>query len=327
MFPNWDDMSSDFILFTHGVLPSVPTRAQVLSYNTHFMGGLLVNSQKYGLMPWWDAALSWCDYATRQEAYRIKRLAGDTHCIVELPNGYPLYDEPEQFYSPDRFGPLDWTNGESSLTPDFINLIKEVIVNGFKFHIAMDERYDHSIKLIPLVANALASSGLTKYGCVMPGYDGVFYGWDPSQIVQWGSIARTINSDIYLGLEFNVGHIPLGEGGRDYQSGGRMENFDIIFGEFNSFVPNNGSAGDSFWQIVGRMVRPYNRPPDQPSWDDPSPPFYLVDSPRGQRYFVFFETGSPYDWVRCDPNNCNDLINSINSMRNYAAEAGCYFLG
>src|SRR5262249_19431160 len=156
---------------------------------TSFMGGIIIDSPVYGKMPWWDSALSWCDSVTRSLVYQAKKanqanLASgpETHCILEVPSGAPLYDENNQFYSPDKFGSLDWTAGLTHLSENFDNLLLEIIEQGFAVHIFMDENYDVSIQVIQLVAQRLKDLGLTKYCLVMPGYDGVFYGWTPQQI-------------------------------------------------------------------------------------------------------------------------------------------------
>jgi hypothetical protein len=59
------------------------------------------------------------------------------------------------------------------------------------------------------------------------------------------------------------------------------------------------------WQIAGRLLKPYHRPPDQPALDangnpnDPSPPFYLAPGTnRGPYFAIAFETWAPYSWVR-----------------------------
>ncbi len=280
-------------------IPPVPTRAAVCSVQLTFQG-LTVATTQYGVLPWFEAAMAWLSLpGDRQTVYRAKRAAGDTHCIVMVPNGPPLYDEVNQPYSPDRFGPLDWTNGETVMDPKFIALVTEIIQSGFTPLIFMDERQDHSIKILPLVLEALhgAAVDLTPYCVVLPGWDGVFYGWNPDDVVAWAALARAMVPTCYLGLEHNQGHIPLGEGGSDYQPGGRMNGFDVILGEYDGWLPN-GSPGDEVWQILGRMVSPYHRPPDQPSGDDPNPPFYLQPpSPRGPYYYCAFEFDE-YRWVR-----------------------------
>lgn len=302
--------------------PPIPSRAEVLSVNMHFRGGIIINSPIYGKMPWYPAALSWCDVATRILVYDAMRVAGDTHAIIQVPNGLPLYDEQGQFYSPDKFPALDWTNGETQITTQLGELVDEVIKQGFKFIINMDERFDHSIKIVQLVMRALTDQQLA-YGFIMPGYDGVFYGWQPIQVTNWASAARSIKPNCYLGIEHNVGHIPVGNGSVDYSPNGAMAGYDVILGEFADNLHQ-----DSTWQILGRMIRPYNRPNDQK--DDPNPPFYLMDSLRGARFYCAFETDNPYEWVRVDINNptaIQNQLNKIESERAYFKSLGCRFIG
>jgi hypothetical protein len=54
------------------------------------------------------------------------------------------------------------------------------------------------------------------------GFDGVFYGWDPAQGVAFARQVKDACPDCVLGIEFNSGHIPFGEGDSDYRPGGRM---------------------------------------------------------------------------------------------------------
>ena len=301
----------------------IPTREGVLGIGIHFRGGLIVNSPTYGKMPWWPPALAWLMQEDRQLVYEQLHIAGDTHCIIEVPNGYPLYDEGNQFYSPtpDKFPALDWTNNETVLDQKFSDLVNEVIEQGFKYIIAMDERVDHSMKIVQLVMNSLTETQL-KYGVVIPGYDSVFYGWQPSAIIEWASTARAIKPNCYLGIEFNTGHIPLGNGPADYELSGSMKDYDLILGEFPS-----PPVGDAVWQIVGRCVKPYNRPPEQIG--DNNPPFYLIDNIRGPRYFCAFETNYPYNWVRLDMNNQTAIDNMIEAIENERAsfkQLGCRFV-
>jgi hypothetical protein len=141
---------------------------------------------------------------------------------------------------------------------------------------------------------------------------------------------RALSGNCYLGIEHNQGHIPLGEGGDDYKPGGRMQNFDVIFGEFDD-SPDPNTGNDSIWQICGRMIRPYNRPPDQPGNDDPNPPFYMnYPNPRGQFYYVGFEYSfnfGAYAWVRVDMNNYVGLQNAIGIHRNYMKALGSKYNG
>lgn len=302
--------------------PPIPSRAEVLSVNMHFLGGLVVDSPVYGKMPWWDSCLSWCDPATRANAYVVKRAAADSHAIIHIPSGDPLYNEYGQFYSPDKFGALDWTNGLTALDSRFTDLVDEVIRAGFKFIILMDENEQKSPKIVKLVMQALSDLQV-QYGFAMPGYDGVFYVWQNESIMAWAAGARAIKLNCYLGLEHPPGKIPLGEGGQDYQPGGRMKDFDIVLGEFNSDLQQ-----DSTWQILGRMIKPYYRPPNQQG--DPNPPFYLVDCSRGPRFYNCFESDYPYYWVRVninDPASVSWMQSDINYERTYFRSLGAKYTG
>lgn len=292
-------------------LPPIPTREQVCGIRVTFQGQTVVTKQK-GVLPWWGAALPWLDLPEdRQAVYAVQHAAGDTHSIAGCPDGFPLYDEINQPYHAGAFPALDWTNGKGTapgleIGPKCIALIIEQIRAGFVPMIFCDERYEYAINQIQPLMRALKHSpvgDLTPYCLVLPGWDGVFYGWEPTtRIMLWASLAREISPNCYLGMMGNPGHIPLGEGGADFLPGGRMKDFDVIMHEFNDPPDDNPEHGDdTVWQILGRMVRPYHRPADQPANDDPTPPFYLVDSSRGPRFYCAFEFGAKfgeYGWVR-----------------------------
>jgi hypothetical protein len=93
-----------------------PTRDAMLSPRLTFQGSIFDTAQ-FGRLPGFEACLPWLTPADRQVVYAAKRAAGDTHCIITIPDGVPLYDEPNQAYSPDKFGPLDWTNGNTAIDP------------------------------------------------------------------------------------------------------------------------------------------------------------------------------------------------------------------
>jgi hypothetical protein len=292
--------------------PDAPTREQVLGVNLTFQG-LTVTTNQYGVLPWFEAALAWLTYDDRQRVYDAKHKVGDTHCIIQFPFG-DLYPEPNQPYN--QFPPLDWTNNYLNL----LNLGIEVIEHGFYPIIFPDERQDESLAQMQQIIKTLKD--IVPYCIFMTGWDGVFYGWEPSHVVipKWAATMRAINPNVYLGIEHNQGHIPLGEGGDDYLPNGNMKDFDVVFGEYDGWLPSN-SPGDEVWQILGRMIRPYNRPPDQPQGDDPNPPFYLVDSDRGPRYYCTFEFDE-YRWVR------NGVSASqISDERNYLKACGSKYTG
>jgi hypothetical protein len=305
----------------------LPAREEVLSVGMHFRGGIIIESSTYGNMPWWPAALSWLDSNERQLVYSAMRAAGDTHCLIEIPSGAPLYNEPNQFYSPSLFPALDWTNGFTAMSPLLGELVDEVIQEGFLFDITMSEPAPISQQIVQLVMNSLTSEQL-QYGFVVPGYDDVFYGWTNTDIIKWASLARAIKPQAYLGIQFNMGHIPLGGGPADYAVNGPMDGYDVILGSLPSLP---WSVANNNWQIIGRCVQPYIWPADEPQdYDSHPPPFYLTPNSRGNRFFCAFETGYPYNWVRVDMSSepaINAAINAIEAETKYFQSMGCQFVG
>jgi hypothetical protein len=278
--------------------PIIPTRDQVCAVRTSGMQGLYVQTRQFGRLPWWDAALAWLAADDRQAVYAAKRAAGDRHQLIELPCGPPLYDEGGQAYSPDKFGPLDWTRANTFIDPALPALVHEVLAARLLPVLFLggddgERGYPIAVRQLPLIVAALGD--LMRCVLVIPGWDGVFYGWTPEHIVAFGALFRSLCPAGYLGIEMSEGHIPLGEGPSDWTRTGRMKDYDVLLVEFN---PDNVHQ-DSTWQISGRLLGPaYRRPADQPTGDDPAPPWYLRDgSPRGPFYPRAFEVKT-YSWVR-----------------------------
>ncbi len=310
-----------------GPLPAVPTREQVCGINISLQG-LTVNTQQFGNIAWFELWLQCCSLrADREACYVAKRATDhDRHAIVEFRRGGAVYDEyPFQgFISPDF----------ESNPALFCDLIAEIIIVGGLIPIIVydgdngDNPVDghpNAMRQLPILYNTLKHS---KYGDLNPYvlkarfWDGVFYGSSPENIRDFGTYFRQIDPSGYLAIEHNPGHIPVGEGGNDYQPGGRMDAYDVVVSEFSTGkVPHD----DTTFQIVGRLNRPYNRPADQPAGDDPSPPFYLVDSPRGPRYYCAFEFGDPagiYWFLRgWTP------LSVVLTERQYNRNLGCRYTG
>src|SRR5712671_6679527 len=98
------------------------------------------------------------------------------------------------------------------------------------------------------------------------------YEWSPANVKAFGALFRSLLPSGHLALEHSIGHLPCGEGGKDFQPGGVMADYDVVLSEFNRFP-----CGDEVWQIAARLLGPaYVRPPDQPKSDDPRPPWYLA---------------------------------------------------
>jgi hypothetical protein len=275
--------------------PPVPTRAQVCGIRMSFQG--LTVDVGAGPIGWFEAALCCLSPAQRQIVYAAKHAAGDTHALVFFSAGVPLYPEANQPYA-------DYQCPNYEANPAaFVALVAEVRQQGFLAAVFLQENQDVSTRLLPIAVKALQGAAvrdLTQDAIFVPGFDGVFYGWTPEQVVAWGQLFRSICPHGYLGIEHNTGHIPVGEGTADWAHGGRMDPFDVVLSEFDPWGPGRPSlvAGDGVWQIAARLLGPaYRRPPDQPVADDPHPPWYLVDCSRGPRYAIAFETDT-YWWVR-----------------------------
>lgn len=317
-------------------MPPIPSRMEVLKMCMSFQG-LTVHTQQYGDLPWWEAPLTWLDLPQdRQAVYAAKHANhnpwcpnGDTHAMVFVPFGKPIYDEPGQPYSADRFPARDWTNGNTVMDPKFVALVTEVRQNGFIPIIVGAEEYgfpdpSKAIVQISLIVQALqrAPAGdLTQHVSLMPGFDGVFYGWEPSHsaIPLWAQAIRAICPWCYIAIEHGTGHIPLGEGASDWTPVGLMKDFDALYSEFN-----DDQYDDTTWQIPARLLcGAYVRPSIQPSGDDPNPPCYLLGSPRGPQINCAMEFGT-YGYVRGSygptPQANDDHVNNV--QRPYFVKLG-----
>lgn len=317
-------------------LPPPPSRSDIIKVKITFQG-LVVPTAQFGILPGFEACLAWLTPQDRLSYYTQKDFAGDDHALVALPDGVPLYDEPDQAYSPDKFGPLDWTNGNTKLDDAFPALLREVIQRypkGILLYLGGDNPANSDIafkQLDLLYACDDYRTTLYKYCVVEPGFDGVFYGWPPELIAQWAAKLRQLWPDGYAGLHYSTGHIPLGEGGGDYQpraagqditiNPGRMQDFDLLLGEFDNQVHQ-----DSTWQILNRLERNYVRPPDQPAADDPNRVYYLsTPNPRGEWGHCALEFGE-YEAVRCGQNFAA-MVAHVNENRRYIKSMGTGYTG
>ena len=333
-----------------GVLPVVPTRAQVCAVQ-HSLAGLTYHTREFGDVPaWFYGALNAED---RAEARECHRAAGDTHIPFPVTEAYR---EPGTLWPAALADGYDYTSDEGLQT--WNEIAAEAIADGFLIDCALGgdglglgpgyndpvgRTYGHGWLVANLDRMLLAmqnshTGDLTKYTCYRPSWDSCFYGWggtetrakskaapvslrwrhmtpagrahmkastpkvttsglddQQTRVKEFGELFRKILPNGYLGIEHTPGNIPCGEGGGDYAPGGLMTTFDTILGEYNTFHE------DSYWQVAGRMLDDYHRPPDQPAGDDPHPPKYLgPDSPRGPYFYVVFEPtkNGVYEWCR-----------------------------
>jgi hypothetical protein len=313
-----------------------PTRDELACLKLSFQG-LEFDTPSYGHVFWWETMSWWPNSLDRAIAYDAKRKAGDTHCTMDLTGSYgeidPVYDQ---------IG-ADWSNNLDGL----VELCREAIDQGFLIDLPMggdgqsvrtdgstihfgeyNDPVGRTYGFQWLMQNfsriAEAFRPIYRFVAFRLGYDGVFYGWTPDQVVAFGKLFRSIFPDGVLVIEFNTGHIPLGEGPgyRDaYEPGGCMQDYDTILGEFD---PDNVHQ-DSTWQILGRLIRPYNRPSDEPAGDDERPPFLLSHpNKRGRWWFIPYEIET-YNWVRGRKSRQQCIDNASYFMQmGCAKETMCY---
>jgi hypothetical protein len=323
-----------------GTLPPIPTRAQVCAVQ-HSLAGLTYHTKEFGDVPaWFYGALNAEDRAEAREQHRkagdthipfplteAYREPG-TLWPPELREGYDYTSDLDTYrviaheIIADGFF-IDAPMGGDGLGegPGWNDPVGKTY--GCQWLLANMER----ILLAMQGDGTHARPDLNKYICWRPGWDAIFYSWgDPAAAAQglrwrwtrirdahptpltakqldeqqarvklFGERFRQILPEGYLSIEHTPGNIPCGEGGQDYSPGGLMTTYDTIMGEYNHFHE------DAYWQVAGRMISPYHRPPDQPADDDTHPPFYLgPGSPRGPYFYVVFEPAEKgvYEWCR-----------------------------
>jgi hypothetical protein len=104
-----------------------------------------------------------------------------------------------------------------------------------------------------------------------------------------------------------------------------MRHYDTILGEYRTVHE------DAFWQVCGRMLEHYVRPPDQPPGDDPASGqvpnvhYYLAPgNERGEYFYVCFEptVGGVYEWCR---GRCS--LADVVRVDRYMRDAGALYTG
>ncbi len=316
-----------------GPLPPVPTRDQVCALKTSLQG-LTYQTAQYGPIPAWFYAMLTPD--DRARARLAHAQAGDTHITIPIAEAYK---EPGTLWPDALKQGYDYTQHLDALRAICLEVIGAGFFvdmplagdgmgdgPGYNDPVGNTYGYGWLMSNLPRLLDGLRD--LAPYIIFRPGWDGVFYGWgvngevpdqQPDRVRKFGELFRSILPTGYLAIEHTPGNIPCGEGGQDFAPGGLMRNFDTILSEFNTVHE------DSCWQVVARMVPSYNRPSDQPSGDDPHPPFYLAPgTERGPYFYVAFEPtkGGVYEWCR---GYCS--IEDVNAVRSYLRGLGCVLTG
>ena len=277
--------------------PIVPrTREQICGVNLRFQG-LTITTGQFGTQPWLEVAYQCCNRVEDRASVRTqKKAVGDTHLILEFFTDQQIvYPSPGQWLT-NAVTPSGENNGWW-----FRALVEEVLADGLVPIIAFDgddgddlkRGHPNAMRQIPILAKLL--DGLHDKVLYARLWDSVWYGSRPENVHAFGTAFRQAIPNGYLAIEHatskDSSRIPLGGMSDDYKPGGRMDGYDVLLGEFQT--PPQMQVT---WELLGRTIRPYHRPPDQPAGVDPNPPLYLLDSPRGLRFYVVFECGA-YDWL------------------------------
>lgn len=322
-------------------LPASPTRAQVCGLKTSLQG-LTYHTTQYGDIPaWFYAGLNEADRASARATHKA---AGDTHIPISISAAYKEHGTlwPEQLKQGYDYT-QDLDGFRAVLLPVicdglFIDLplAGDGLGAGPGYNDPVGNTYGHQWLMANLarIIAGLKGDGtagkpdLTPYILFRPGWDAVFYGWgedgvmpdpQPGRVRDFGALFRSLLPNGNLAIEHTPGNIPCGEGGGDYAPGGLMRTYDTILSEFESVHQ------DSCWQVVARMVPHYQRPYDQPDWDDPNPPWYLAPgTERGPYFYVAFEPtdGGVYEWCRGE---CT--LADVEATRAYLRAMGCALTG
>jgi hypothetical protein len=284
------------------------------------LSGLTITTAEFGTQPWFE--LAWQCLSSVEDRRGVldqKKKHGDTGQVIEFfTRQQKIYDEPGVWLNN-----LTTQVGEFN-QPLFLQFVTEILTAGMVPVVVFDgdngdnpiDGYPNALRQLPIVTNLLADYNSNILYARF--WDGVFYGSTPENIQNFGREFRKILPEGKLAIEFNPGHIPVGNGPEDYAPNGMMTDYDVIVGEFE--FPDYRQ--NSTWQVVARLVSKYNRPPDQPVNDDPNPPYYLAPgNARGQYFFWAWEIGE-YQWVR----NQVSLASLITAGR-YFRSMGCSIVG
>jgi hypothetical protein len=285
-------------------LPAPPTLQSLLTAQNAGMQGETfqdpTNACGYGTSwPWWDPVITMLTPPCRAMAYALKHAAGDTQIIEPISWSYL-----EAGVVIPNAG-ADYTQNLSG----FHALLLEAIQNGFTVDVRLAGDGESSTTSAPWSYNDPVGhtygqnwlsatfpaiyatlSDLQPYIVWNPGFDGVWYGWQASEIQAFGAEVKGLCGTCALSIEPAGGLASLGNGAADYAAGGGLSQYDAIDIEF---TPGQMSD-DVNWQIADRLLcGQFARPPDMPATDDPDAPCYNVTA----KVVVGFELDT-YLWVR-----------------------------
>jgi len=289
--------------------------------------GLIVNGTEYGDLPMFEPAGTFLGPTGRRAWFDAKHASpvcgpgGDTHATIWFADTvHSVYDESGQPFQ--QIQTKDWTQDPAG----FREVVKEVLWDGFVPEVFFDGDTLGPVNGLRAwtEAHAILTSDpdygdLSQYVVYDYCYDSCFYGnTDPGQFKVLGDSIKQACPTCLLITEMQTGHIPVGQGLRDWTPGGNMWSWDGMSVEFDTNIHE-----DSTWQVLGRLLGPrYRRPSDQPSGDDPTPPNYFA---AGQ-WATCRESGLTYAWVRTDVHNAaavSAFMAQRDAQHTYLSAIGC----
>lgn len=274
--------------------PPAPSRDTLLT-GQMTVQGVTIHTDQWGDMPWWPACWAWLTPSDRAKAAAQLLAIGDVITLAQYPDGRPLYDEPGQFYSRDKFPALLWNMNQMAA------LVEELIGYGFQGvwpFLGGDGDYTEAAAEVAKLGPALTSGtvDLNDYTVVIPCWDSVWgrgYGWSKAQVGQFADACLAVGIKNF-GIEHSTGYAVAGDGNADFQPGGVMHKYSLVLGEFDDGV----FVGGAVWQILARYLSSavYIRPPEQPNTgpdaDLPPVPYYLQDWNGAYRVFEYYIYGA-----------------------------------
>lgn len=295
LFPPQLD-KTNLVIQLQADFPGPPTRDQILDSHESFQGSVLHTTQ-FGDLNWWPTAFTSLNDVDRAAYYAQAKSWGDTDVTVSVAWDYGEVNQP--YGTGQLVPPTDLTGN----WPLFRSKVKEVVQKGFVPRIFMngDNGFNYYMWVMPQVIAILQpqagdSIDLTQYVKLQMCYDSCVPGWQPKDQVSTAILAtRAACDNCVIALEFASGYSSQGDGGAFWTSPGGLA-LDEADWEGNYWPVTNW---DQYWQILARWLGPnYHRPSNQPSGDDPTPPFYLGGgTPRG-RFGVQCLEPYTYQWVR-----------------------------
>ena len=220
-------------------LPPPPDRQTACSIRTRLQG-LTYPTQQYGNIPaGWITLLSDDDIKRACDAHHA---VGDTHVPCGISGSYK---EGGTLWPPALTNGADYTNNLPLFKRQLVKVLEQGILPEIplagdgesvndnpaygQYNDPVGSTYGYQWLMRNFERIALALKGdansacpdgldLTAYCPMRPGWDGIFYGWEPSniQVPGFGNLFRQILPNGYLAIEHGLGTIPIGNGPRDY---------------------------------------------------------------------------------------------------------------